>query len=104
MNYLGEVALVDHNSPISNSGLIFYETLYDENAACHLALGNGFKECIKDGIDLPETELEKLGYNKSDGHVDFMIGTSDLKIIGTTYDNKEITIFENGNFCQNNLL
>lgn len=98
MNYLGEVALVDYDSPISNTGLIFYETLFDENAACHLALGNGFATCLKDGIKLDDYEQEKLGLNLSKGHVDFMIGNNDLTIIGTTADDRKVTIFENGNF------
>lgn len=100
MNYLGEIALVDYDSPISNSGIIFYETLYDENASCHLALGSGFKTCIKNGVDLNDQNLEEIGFNKSDGHVDFMIGTKDLQIIGKTIDDKEIIIFENGNFSK----
>ncbi len=98
MDYLGEVALVDYDSPISNSGLIFYETLYDENAACHLALGKGFPTCLLNGTILSDLEKEKLGLNDSQGHVDFMIGTSDLKITGITVNDEEITIFENGNF------
>lgn len=95
---LGEVALVDYNSPISNSNILFYETLYDENAACHIALGRGFKECIKNGETLNETSLEEKGYNKSQTHVDIMIGTKDLNITATTYDGKTIEIFKNGSF------
>ncbi len=98
MEYLGEVALVDNDSPISNSGLIFYETLFDENAACHLALGTGFTTCILNGTNMSEDEKEKVGLNYSTGHTDFMIGTPDLTIIGKTIDNEEVTIFENGNF------
>ena len=100
MDYLGEIALVDYDSPISNSKIVFYETLYDENAACHLALGSGFKICIKNGINLNDNKLEAIGFNSSDGHVDFMIGTKDLKITGITYDDEEIEIFENGNFSK----
>lgn len=95
---LGEVALVDYNSKISNSNIVFYETLFDENAACHIALGNGFKECIKNSSTMSEEELEKVGYNKSKNHVDIMIGTKDLSITATTYDNVEIEIFKNGSF------
>lgn len=98
MDYLGEVALVDYDSPISNSNLIFYETLYDENAACHLALGKGFPTCVLNGTMLSDIEKEQLGLNDSHGHVDFMIGTSDLTITGKTIDNEEVIIFENGNF------
>ena len=95
---LGEVALVDYNSKISASNILFYETLYDENASCHIALGRGFKECIKGGGKLDATSLESIGYNKSENHVDIMIGTSDLSITGITYDNKNIEIFKKGSF------
>jgi len=95
---LGEVALVDKNSKIAKTNILFYETLYDENASCHIAVGRGFKECIQDGIKTDENELEKIGYNKSKNHVDMMIGTKDLNIIAKTYDNKEIQIFKDGSF------
>ena len=95
---LGEVALVDINSKISKTNILFYETLYDENASCHIAVGRGFKECIKDAENMTEKDLEKLGYNKSQNHVDMMIGTKDLNIIAKTYDGKEIEIFKNGSF------
>lgn len=95
---LGEVALVEDNSPISNSNILFYETLYDENAACHIALGRGFKECLANGFNLSEAELQRSGYNKSDNHVDIMIGTSDMIIDAITYDDKEVRIFNDGNF------
>ena len=95
---LGEVALVDTNSKISKTNILFYETLYDENASCHIAVGRGFKECIKDANNMTEEELEKLGYNKSKNHVDMMIGSKDLNIIATTYENKEILIFKDGSF------
>ena len=98
-NMLGEVALVEYDSPISSSNIIFYETLYDENASCHLALGDSFPECLKDGINIPKEDLFKNhNLNKCSNHVDFMVGTKDTKIVGITQDNKEITIFENGNF------
>lgn len=92
-NYLGEVALVDKTSPIFTSNTIFYETLYDENASCHLALGQGFLECIN-----TNKNLDDIGYNDSLTHVDFMIGTEDLDIIAETYNNKIIKIMENGKF------
>ncbi len=95
---LGEVALVDKNSKIAKANLLFYETLFDENASCHIALGRGFKECLKDGEEYTYDELEAVGYNKSKNHVDMMIGTKDLSIIGITYDNKEIEIFKDGSF------
>lgn len=98
--YLGECALVEYDSPISNLGVIFKTTLIDENASCHLALGSGFPECIKDGIGMSDEELLLSGVNVSKNHVDFMIGTNDLEIIGTTWDNREIKIFVNGNFSK----
>jgi len=99
--YLGEVALVDNDSPISNTNLIFGTTLFDENAACHLALGEAFCECLENGSELSEEQLQEKGLNVADNHVDFMIGTEDLEIIGTTYDKEEIVIFEKGNFKKN---
>lgn len=95
---LGECALVDKNSKIAESNILFYETLFDENASCHIALGRGFKECITDGDKLNEDELADRGYNKSKNHVDMMIGTDDLNITAITYDNQEILIFKNGSF------
>lgn len=91
---LGEVALVSATSKIAQTNLLFYETLFDENASCHIALGRGFKECYS----LSEIDYEKVGYNQSKNHVDIMIGTSDMHIEALTYDNKKITIFEKGNF------
>lgn len=102
-SYLGEVALVDYNSPISKSGIIHYETLYDENASCHLALGVGFTECVEGSSNKTKEELLELGFNYSDNHVDFMIGTEDLNIVATTFDNKKIEIFKNGNFSGENI-
>lgn len=99
-NRLGEIALVEYDSPISNSELVFYETLYDENAACHLALGAAFPECIEGGIEMSKEELDKNKLNDCTNHVDFMIGTEDLKVIGITKDNQEIVIMENGNFVK----
>lgn len=98
--YLGECALVENNSPISNLGLIFGTTLIDENASCHLALGSGFPECLKDGLGMSDEQLLENGVNVSKSHVDFMIGTPDLMITGTTRDNKEISIFVDGNFSK----
>lgn len=96
--YLGECALVPYDSPISNSGVIFYTTLFDENASCHLALGTGFPNTL-DGTDgMSKDELISMGLNVSDVHVDFMIGTSDLKIEGITFSGESVLIFENGNF------
>lgn len=95
--YLGECALVSYDSPINNTNVIFKETLYDENASCHLALGMGFSECVKDSEDKRGDDLRALGVNDANTHVDFMIGNEDLNIIGVTYDNQEIMIMENGN-------
>ena len=97
-NYLGEVALVPFDSPISNSNTIFYETLFDENAACHLALGDSFTECIENGINMSKEELLSNNMNQCTNHVDFMIGTNDLNIKAITFNNEEIDIFINGNF------
>ena len=99
-NKLGEVALVEYDSSISQSGIVFYETLYDENAACHLAVGAGFPECIKDGTTTSLEDLEKQGINSCTNHVDFMIGTKDLNITGITKEGKEIPIFKDGNFSE----
>lgn len=95
---LGEVALISHDSPISNTNILFYNTLFDENASCHLALGNAYTMNIKDGTTTPEEELALKGYNKSMTHVDFMFGSADMEIVGTTYDGKKVQIFKNGNF------
>lgn len=92
-NYLGEVALVDITSPISKSKVLFYDTLYDENASCHLALGEAFPECINS-----KKTLKELGINESETHVDFMIGTNDLEIIAETENGKQVTIMKNGKF------
>jgi aminopeptidase len=97
--YIGEVALVPHKSPISDKNTIYYNTLFDENASCHLAIGNAYLSCIENGNEMTKEELEKVGFNTSLSHVDFMIGSSDLNIIGITFDNKEIKIFENGNWA-----
>ena len=95
---LGEIALVENDSPISNTNILFYETLFDENASCHIALGDSFPECIENGINMTKDELKINNLNQSKNHVDFMIGTPDLSIKGITNDNKEIDIFVNGNF------
>ena len=95
---LGECALVDKVSKIAESNILFYETLFDENASCHIALGRGFKECLPNCEELNNQELEDVGYNKSKNHVDMMIGTDDLNITAITYDNKEILIFKDGSF------
>lgn len=97
--YLGEVALVPFDSPISKSGLLFYNTLFDENAACHLALGMAYPTCLENGVKMSVADQEKAGLNHALTHVDFMIGSADLEIIGTTFDNRKIPVFKNGNFA-----
>ena len=98
---LGEVALVPYDSPISNTNQVFLETLFDENAACHIALGDSFTECIENGPNISKEELfNEHHLNNCDSHTDFMIGTKDLNIIGITSQGKEIQIFENGNFSE----
>ena len=98
-HYLGEVALVPYHSPISLSGIVFFNTLYDENASCHLALGRAYPLCLKNGEKLSEKELKEKGANTSLTHVDFMIGTEDLEITGVTNDDREILIFKDGDWA-----
>lgn len=95
-NYLGEIALVAHSSPISQSNIVFYNTLFDENASCHLAFGKAYPTSIKDGPKMNEDELKKAGVNDSLIHEDFMIGSSDLSIIGITKDGEEVQVFKDG--------
>ncbi|ATD55450.1 aminopeptidase [Clostridium chauvoei] len=97
--YLGEVALVPFDSPISNSNIIFYNTLFDENAACHLAFGKAYPICIENGSEMSNKELESKGVNTSIIHVDFMIGTEDLDITGFTENKDAFEIFKNGNWA-----
>jgi len=97
-SYLGEVALVPYDSPISKSGILFYNTLFDENASCHLAFGSSYP-CVKGGTEMSREELDRRGLNASMTHQDFMVGTPDLSIIGTTHDGKEVPIFVDGNFA-----
>ena len=97
--YFGEVALVPYDSPIRSSGLLFYNTLYDENASCHLAFGEAYPECIAGGERMTREELNAHGLNHSLTHVDFMVGTADLSITGTTHDGRELPVFRSGNFA-----
>ena len=98
-SYLGECALVPYSSPIRQSGVLFYNTLYDENAACHLAIGMGFTNVLRDFEKYTEDEAHALGINDSVTHVDFMIGTSDLCITGIDKNDNEVKIFENGEWA-----
>ncbi len=97
--YLGECALVPFNSPINNSGILFYNTLFDENACCHLALGRGFMDALQGFENLTKEEGNALGVNDSMIHVDFMIGSADMKIEATCFDGSKKLIFENGNWA-----
>ncbi len=97
--YLGEVALVPYHSPISQSGILFYNTLFDENAACHLAMGEAYRSCIVGGNDMTEEQLKENHLNVALLHIDFMIGTSDLKIVGIEENGAQTLIFENGDWA-----
>ena len=97
--YLGEVALVPYDSPISKSGILFYNTLFDENASCHLALGKAYPTCIEGGEAMDSVTLLQHGVNDSLLHEDFMIGTRDLDIVGTTKDGRQVQVFKDGNFA-----
>lgn len=97
--YLGEIALVPFDSPISNLGILFYNTLFDENASCHLAIGQAYSSCIQNGDKLSSEEMEEVGMNDSLTHVDFMFGTSDLSIVGYEENGNCENIFINGNWA-----
>ena len=96
---LGETALVPYSSPIRESGVIYYNTLFDENAACHLALGMGFTNCMKDYEKFTQDELHGMGINDSIIHVDFMIGAADTEITGRTRDGRTVGIFKKGEWA-----
>lgn len=96
--HLGEVALISNDSPISNLNILFYNTLFDENASCHLAFGNAYSMNVKNGTNMKEEDLEKIGYNKSMNHIDFMFGSDDMEIDGITHDGKCVAVFRKGNF------
>jgi aminopeptidase len=98
-HYLGEVALVPHKSPISNTNLIFYNTLFDENASNHVAIGNSYAFCLEGGKSMTKEELEQHGMNASITHVDFMIGSAEMDIDGETAEGNKEPIFRNGNWA-----
>ncbi len=98
-SHFGEVALVPYDSPISRSGVLFYNTLFDENASCHFAFGEAYPTCIQGGTEMTPEQLEAHGLNTSITHEDFMVGTRDLSITGITHDGREIPVFEGGNFA-----
>ncbi len=97
--YLGECALIAYDSPINNTNVLFYNTLFDENASCHLALGRGFNNCIENFEKYSVEECEKLGVNNSMIHVDFMMGSKDMSIVGVTKDGKRVQVFKDGNWA-----
>ncbi len=98
--HLGEIALVPYDSPISNQNILFYNTLFDENASCHFALGKAYPGCIQGGDELSKEALKDKGANDSLTHVDFMVGTKDLEIYGIKENGEEIPVFEDGNFVK----
>ncbi|MDA3847176.1 MAG: aminopeptidase [Vallitaleaceae bacterium] len=97
--YLGEVAIVPFDSPISNTGILFSNTLFDENASCHFALGMSYSKTFENGQNLSKEELEKLGANDSKIHVDFMVGSEELEITAYTKDGEAFKLFEKGNWA-----
>ncbi len=97
--HLGEMALVPHESPISQSGLIFYNTLYDENASCHLALGKAYPNNVEGGSDMSNEELDKNGVNDSLSHVDFMMGSGELDIDGYLEDGTKEAVMRKGSWA-----
>ena len=98
--YLGECALIPQNSPINRQNLLFFNTLFDENACCHLALGRGFDVCVRDFAHRPAEELRRLGVNDSIVHVDFMIGSSSLDITGIDFSGREHPLFRHGDWAE----
>ena len=96
---LGEVALVPFESPINQTGLLFYETLFDENACCHVALGAGFPDLYPGALEMDAEQRKEIGINNSMIHVDFMVGTRDLSIVGIDENGKQIQIFKDGTWA-----
>lgn len=97
---LGEIALVPYDSPISKLHTLFYETLFDENASCHFAIGKAYPTCVKGGDEMTKEQIAAVGLNDSNAHVDFMVGTKDLEITALTHDGKTLTVFKDGNFAK----
>src|SRR5699024_9187282 len=98
---IGEIALVPDASPISQSGLIFYNTLFDENASCHIALGKAYPTNVKDGAKMDEDALDENGINDSLVHVDFMVGSDEMDIDGVFADGKKEAVFRQGAWAFN---
>lgn len=97
-SYLGEVALISYDSPINDTGILFYNTLFDENASCHLALGRAYPMNVAGGTEMSEEQLKEAGANHSMTHVDFMFGSRDMQVDGIKKDGTVIPVFRNGNF------
>lgn len=98
-HYLGEVALVPHESPISASGLLFFNTLFDENASNHFAIGSAYAFCLEGGKTMSQEDLLANGLNQSITHVDFMVGSGEMNIDGITADGQTEPVFRNGNWA-----
>lgn len=98
--HLGEVALVPDQSPISQSGITFFNTLFDENASNHLAIGSAYAFNLKGGVEMSEEELAERGLNRSKNHVDFMIGSEQMSVDGIRHDGTKVPIFRNGNWAE----
>jgi len=98
-SFLGEVALVPHRSPISETNLVFFNTLFDENASCHLAIGRAYAFCLEGGKEMSEEEIAANGLNSSITHVDFMIGSAELDIDGELPDGTTEAVFRSGNWA-----
>ncbi len=98
-HYLGEIALVPHKSPISQSNVLFYNTLFDENASNHLAIGNAYAFCIEGGKKMSQEELDQNGLNNSITHVDFMIGSDKMNIDGIKEDGSTEPVFRDGGWA-----
>lgn len=96
---LGECALIPYDSPINNSRVLYYNTLFDENASCHLALGRGFTNCVRGYEHMSKEELDQKGINDSVIHVDLMIGSRDMNIVGITKNGLRVQIFKDGNWA-----
>jgi len=97
--FLGEVAIVPHNNPISCLGILWQDTSIDENASCHFAIGQSYRDTISDGLKMSKEQLINLGLNQSQIHLDFLIGSADMCIIGTDFLDNTIEILNNGEWC-----
>ena len=96
---IGEVALVPHSSPISKSGILFYNTLFDENASCHIALGQCYAKCFVNGTSLTPDEIAARGGNRSLIHIDWMIGSGEVDIDGITASGERVAVFRRGEWA-----